>query len=508
MKRKQIVLNIVANFVSVSIGLFISFFITPYIVSTIGKEAYAFVPISNNFTSYMSILTLALTSMTSRFVTIKLHGNDLDAANDYFSTSFYSNLAMSFIVFFFSLFIIIFLDKIINIPLNILFDVRMLFALMFLGFILSLATTTFSVTSFSMNRLDVASMISNAGSLARLVVIFFMFKFYRPQVYYIGLSMCAAVIIQGILSYISSKKIRPDLIVSYRRFKFKIAKELFSSGIWNSFNQLSNILLTGIDLVMANIMLGASAAGVLAIAKTVPMALQTLVSVVPIAFSPYLTILFAKENKEKFTSELLYTLKFSAILIGIPIAGFIALASDFFGLWVPSIAGSQLTILSLLTMISMVASFSIMPLVFIFAITNKLKWPSFAVFITGLLNVTIVFILVKTTAIGIYAIAGVSSILEIFRCLIFVPIYTAICLHEKKTIFYRSIFNSLFYMSILIVVYFAITKIVSIHNWGVLLITSGIMAILGLGIGYFLIFDKEEKQKVNDVIKKYSSKLM
>ena len=503
MKRKQVFYNIVANLTSVMVGLFISFFITPYIVQSIGKEAYSFVPISNNFTSYLSILTLALTSMTSRFVTIKLHSNDIDAANDYFSTSFYSNLAMSLLIFFISLFIVYFLDRILNIPVAFLLDVRILFALMLLGFVLNLASTTYSVTSFSMNRLDIASMISNVGSLARVVVIFSLFYFFKPQVYYIGLSMCAAVIIQGILSYIFSRRIRPDLKVSFSRFKFSIAFELFGAGIWNSFNQLSIILLTGMDLLMANIILGASAAGMLAIAKTVPMALQTLVSVVPLACRPYLTILFSKKDKSLFLNEIEYSVKFTSILIGIPIAGYIALSSDFFALWVPSIAGSQLTILSILTMISMCASFSTIPLTYVFTITNKLKWPSLVVFITGVLNLAFVLILLNTTNIGLYAIAGVSSILEIFRSLVFIPIYAAICLKEEKTKFFQPIFKSLVYMSVLLLTYIFFTQVFTVNSWFYIMIKAGVMAILGLLIGYIVMLNRLEKIRVISIFKNY-----
>jgi O-antigen/teichoic acid export membrane protein len=493
MKRKQLILNISANMLSVVISLCIGFILTPYIVSSIGKEAYSFIPISNNFVSYMGILTIALTSMTARFVTINVHKDDIGSANNYYSTSFYTNLATTLGMSVICFIVVIYLDKIINIPLKILNDVRALFSIMFITFLLNVSTTTFSVASFSMNRLDISSIISIIASFMRILVIILMFSFFKPRIWYIGLSVFAAISITALLNYLISKKIMPAIRISYKRVRLKIVKELFSSGVWNTFNQLSNVLMTGLDLVIANIVLGASAAGTLAIAKTVPIALQSVISVLPNAFHPYLTILYAKENRKLFINELLYTLKFNSILTGIPIAGFIVLSAVFFKLWVPSQANTQLTVLSILTMISMVGTFGIMPLTFIFTITNRLKWSSVIIFMTGFTNIVIVLALLKTTNLGLYAIAGISSVLEVLRCLVFVPIYAAHCLGERKSIFYPSIIRSLSYMALLIAFFSLIAFIIPVHSWLALLAATSLMGILGLIIGVLFMLNKKEK---------------
>jgi len=506
MKRKQVVLNIIANLISVLVSMLISFFLTPYIVRNIGKEAFSFVPISSNFTSYMTVLTISLTSMTSRFVTLKIHKNDMESANEFYSTSFYANLALSGIISILFVIIYFFLDKIINIPSGILTDVKMLFAIMFVSFIINLSTTSFSVAAFCMNRLDVSSTISIIGSFARVFVIFLTFTFLQPKIYYIGLSILVVTIIQGLSNLLISKRIIPKLKISFNKVKIKALNELFSSGIWNSFNALSYILLTGLDLVIANIMLGSSAAGTLAVAKTAPMALQTLITVVPTTFSPYLTILYAKEDSKAFLSELMYILKFTSIIIGIPIAGFIALNSAFFKLWVPSVASSEMSILALLTMISMVASFSIMPLTFIFTITNRLKWPSIFIFLTGILNVSIELLLISKTNLGLYAIAGTSSVLEIFRCLVFVPIYSAQCLNLKRTIFFNFIKRSLIYMVTIISIFSLIASIFPIHSWIQMILNASIMSIIGILVGTSITLNDEEKKKTKIILKNLARK--
>lgn len=501
MKRKQLVLNIGANVLSVLIGLFISFFLTPFIVQNIGKEAYSFVPISNNFASYLSIMTIALTSMTSRFITMELYKNNVDSANEYLSTSFYTNIVVAIFTGILSILIIFFLEKIINIPFILISDVRLLFIFILSAFVINVSTTTFSVAAFCTNRLDISSLVSISGSIARVITIFILFRYFEPKIYYIGISVLVVVIIQGIMNFVLGRKILPVLHISIRKVKAKIIYELFNSGVWNSFNQLSYVLLTGLDLVIANIMISASASGILAISKTAPLALQTLISVLPNTFNPYLTILYAKNNKPFFLKELFYILKFCAILIGIPIASFIVLSSSFFQLWVPSVVNNQMIWLSILTMVSMVASFSVMPLIFIFAITNRLKWPSIAIFTTGILNIIVVFGLLKTTNFGLYAIAGVSSFIEIFRNLLFVPMYASHCLQVNKFYFFKFISRSLSYFAILIIVYYGISKLLKIDTWSSLLLVICLMIIVGIFIGYYFMLNNIEKEKFVYIIR-------
>jgi len=111
-------------------------------------------------------------------------------------------------------------------------------------------------------------------------------------------------------------------------------------------------------------------------------------------------------------------------------------------------------------------------------------------------NIVLVYILIKTTDIGLYAIAGVSSFLEIFRCLIFVPLYASFCLNEKPTLFYSSILKSLGYMTILIIVYSSMALLIPIHSWLRLLLVAGLMAVIGLGIGIQFVLNADEKTKI------------
>ena len=63
-------------------------------------------------------------------------------------------------------------------------------------------------------------------------------------------------------------KLLPEIKVDYRKFSITAMKEMLSSGIWNSFNQASNILLTSLDLLLANVFLGSVISGTYSVSKT------------------------------------------------------------------------------------------------------------------------------------------------------------------------------------------------------------------------------------------------
>ena len=70
MKNKELLINMISSIVSFVITMGISFFLTPFIVGKLGREAYGFIGLINNIISYASVVTIALNSMAGRFITL------------------------------------------------------------------------------------------------------------------------------------------------------------------------------------------------------------------------------------------------------------------------------------------------------------------------------------------------------------------------------------------------------------------------------------------------------
>lgn len=507
MKNKQLVINMIANIFAFVVNIGINFFFTPYLIRTIGKEAYSFFPLANNFIGYVNIITVALNSMASRFITIKIHENDSEGANRYFNSVLTSNSVLALILTLPSIFFVLFINKILNIPYEILRDVQFLFGFVFLGMILTILTSVFGVATFAKNRLDLSSKRSIESNFIRVISLILMFSLFTPSVSYIGIANLLVISFVLITNIYFTKKLLPDIYINKRYFDFKAVKELLSSGVWNSVNQLSLVLLTGLDLLIANIFVGAAASGEYSIVKTIPNFIQQLVGMLVGVFVPQFTILYAQKKHEELLDNINKSIKFMGLIITIPIAFLIIFGDIFFSLWIPNENASKLFLLSNLTIIPMIVTGSINTIFNVYSVTNKLKIPALVLLITGFVNTLCVFIIIKETNLGILAIPLVSFTIGLLRNLIFTPIYAARCLSVKWNTFYKAIMRGCICALTMMFFCYLAKYNLKINSWIKLIITGGVCSLMSLFINLFIVFSSaERKEFIKNVIKLFRKK--
>ena len=157
-KNKQLIINMAASLLSCLVSLGISFLITPTVIYKLGSEAQGFVTMANNFVSYAAIAAMALNSMAGRFITVKIHQNDAEGANRYFNSVMYANLVIVAVLLLPCTLVVLYLEKLVNISPALVTDVKLLFAAMFINFMVTIIATTFSTATFAANRLDLSAL--------------------------------------------------------------------------------------------------------------------------------------------------------------------------------------------------------------------------------------------------------------------------------------------------------------------------------------------------------------
>jgi len=496
MKNKQLAINMIANIFAFVVNIGINFFFTPYLIKTIGKEAYSFFPLANNFIGYVNIITVALNSMASRFITIKIHENNDEGANRYFNSVLVSNSVLALILILPSIFFVLFINRILNVPANKLIDVQFLFGFVFFGMILSILTSVFGVATFAKNRLDLSSKRSIESNFIRVISLLVMFSLLTPSVAYIGIANLLVIIFVLITNIYFTKKLLPNILISKRFFDLNAVKELLTSGIWNSVNQLSLVLLTGLDLLIANIFVGATAAGEYSIVKTIPNFIQQLVGMLVGVFVPQFTILYAQKKHEELLDNINRSIKFMGLIITIPIAFLISFGDIFFKLWIPSENLSKLYLLSNLTIIPMIVTGSINTIFNVYSVTNKLKVPALVLLMTGFLNTLSVYILIRETNLGILAISLVSFTIGLIRNLIFTPIYAAKCLNLKWNTFYKAILRGCICALTMMLLCYALKNTIEVNSWIKLIITGGACSIVAIFINLFIVFSNSDRKEI------------
>ena len=502
--NKKITLNLIGQMLSFICTLGISFVLTPFIVAKLGKETYGFVGLANNFTSYISLFTVAIDGMLSRYVTFECARKDYKEASTYFSTAYITQVILAMVLVIPMMLIAWNVDAVVNISEEIVPDVRILWMLIFLSFLINLAFGGFNVAAFAKNRLEVTAAISIAANTLRACILLATFVLFPAHVWYVGLATIAAGILTITATYISKRKLFPELKISFKYYNIKYIGKLMIVGVWNSLNRLQQILYTGLDLLLTNLFINGAEMGILSIAKTVPTQISTLISTVSGAFDPAMTIEYAKEDKSDFLKQTKFAMKFCGFICSIPILGFIAFGMKFYHLWMPSLEYGdilKIQVLAVLTMFPQIFSVYIFPLYTVNTITTKLKVPVLLSIGIGVVNILTVFILLKTTDLGVYAVAGVSSVLWILRVFLFVPTYAAYTLGLKMTTFYEPLIRGVFNVFVTGTVMCAISYFVSVESWLQLIIAVIPAGIIGYIVCFFIMFKKDDREKAIKMIK-------
>lgn len=503
-KGKQLSINLVTQIVSFGLNLAISFLLTPFVIENIGKDVYGFVSLANNFTSYVSVFTIALNGILSRYVTIAFSRKDYKSASRYLSSVLVANCAIMIVLIPVSVIFVANLGGFINLPVGFEPDIKVLFLLTFISFVLNLPGCCFNTATYATNRLDKSNICNMLGSIIRIAVILILLYALTPHVWYVGLGGLLSTIFMIVLNMHFKRKLMPQVKVSLKFFDWSAVKELLSVGIWNSINQLTQLLMTGLDLIIANLFIGVMSMNLLSYAKMIPTQLLTLISTVAGLFAPIMTVAFATNNMKKFISETNFAIKLCGFLCSVPIIGLVVFGKDFFGLWLSALSPEEVNIVSILSILTILPQFFsvyIYPLYSVNTITTKLRVPVIVSFVMGLLNVAVVFILVKTTNLGVYAVAGTSTVFSIVRILFFTPMYAAHSIKAPYRTFYKPLGRGILSSAIMIVVFIVVRKVLVISDWTSFFITCAVAGISGYLISFVLVFSKEEKQKVIEAVK-------
>lgn len=501
--NKQIAKNLILNSISFASNFIISLAFTPYLICTVGKEAYSFFPLINNMIGYTSIITTAVGSMAGRFITMQIYKDDMEDANRYLNAMWVSNFVLSIIFTFLSVATVVFIDDILTIPAYLLSDVRWLFGLGVFSMVLGLLTSYLSIPTYVRNRVDLSSSRTVMTNLIRIGSIFALFVIFRPSIVYMSLSALIASIAGIIFNYNLKKRLLPDLTIAPKKyFNFSYVKTLTSSGVWNSVNQLSNMLLYQLDLLITNIFIGAAVTGDYAIAKTAPTLILQLLAMLSGTFVAQYNIMYAQGKIDAVVADICKSMVIVGMLIAIPI-GFLVVYSDcFYGLWVPGQDAHMLQMMTIITIVPMIFGGSINPIFGIFSVTNKLKIPSFVLLGAGLIQVLIIVGLLKTTSFGIWAIIIVSAIQGGLRNFIFSPMYGAHCLGKKWNTFYPTMFRAIAGVFVVIALSFASRQMYNVNTWFSFFVSGGLISICSLLINCFVMLKKVERMYLFSIIRK------
>ena len=493
---KRLATTILISGVGTLLSYLINFFLTPYISENVGIEAYGFVSIAKTAVSYAQIVMVALTTFIVRFIAINYHKEDIERSKAYYSSSIVACVTISTIIYVIAILVTFNLEKLLVIPDELVHSVKILFLLAFLNFVFTTLVTPLNSGSYIKNRLDLNGILKIISYLTESVCLIIIFSLIKPDVWIVGLGSVIASLVLVIGNYFLNRKLIPEIKFEKKLVSFQCVKDMISNGIWQSINSLGNVLNSGLDLIISNLMLSAIETGQIAVVKTIALMFSTLYQVVGQPFQPRMLKVYSKDDKNLFFVELKKAMKICGYFSNVAFAGFVALGWSYFKLWLPNEDTNVLYILAIITVFGSITEGIAQPMYYVNTLTLKKKFPCIVTVCGGVLNTLSMILLLNFTNIGVYSIVLTTAVIMTCINLIFSPTYCALSLKLNPLNIYKVIFRHILSVILMIIVFKFVAYIFIPNNWIALIIEAFIMAVLGLFVHVFIMTTKDEKRRI------------
>lgn len=499
--RLATVFNVASAIATLGVQMAVSFFLSSYLVSTLGEVANGFTQLANNFVSYASLVTLAFNSMGSRFISAAYHRGKIDDSVAYYSTLIVCNAILCLVFLPIAIVVLVNLGSIVNMGNADPVDVGLLFAFVFANFGANLFVSLFCSAMFVVNKVYIQNAINLVRNVLNAALLVFVYSFFETRVSYVSLVALMLTLVSAPICYAIKRKVVPELAFNTRAFSGRFVRDLTSSGIWNTVNQCGNILTTGLDLLFANWFVGASPMGVLSVAKTLPSAITNLATTLNNNLEPELVIVYAKEGVDGLYHRVMMDIRLSNLIVAAPIGVFCALAPAFYRLWMPSLDAEELTVLSILTLGAYIPWAGPQVVFNVFTVMNRLKLNSVSFLGGAVLNFVFVLLALNLTDLGVYAIAGVSTVIAVTRNILIIAPYVSSLLdkpwwtvHREMAVSFLSVVGS----AAIAVVFGAL---VPTGSWGGLVGAILISCLISWLAVFLTTFSREQRNRYIGLVK-------
>lgn len=426
--------NLLGNAGSFVVSLAIGVWMTPYLISHLGVATYGLVPLATNITSYMAIITVALSGSVGRFLAVDIAGDDVESANRTFNTSLLASLALAIALLPLVGALAWFGPSVLSVPPGQENAARWLLLSAGLAFLINTVGSNFAASTFARNRLDLQRMADVIGTLTQAACIVILFAVYGASLWQVGLALLAMAAARQITNWALWRRLTPELRVCRNAFDGSKLRSVLGMGGWLTVNAAGAILLLQAELLMANLMLGAHAAGLYAPLVQWSTLLRSLTGVASGVLTPTFVVHYVRGEEDRLTSVARLAVKTLGLAIALPVGLVAGLSEPLLRTWLGDEYAHLWPLLALMTL-PLSINLAVIPLYGVNQAMNRLLCPSAVIVPAGLANVALAAVLAGPLGWGLYGIAGAGVIVQTCYSLFFTPVYAAHILRRHHSTF-------------------------------------------------------------------------
>ena len=305
------------------------------------------------------------------------------------------------------------LDRMLQIPQELTADVKLLFFIVLMRYLLTLLRTAFDAAAFISERIDLAEKLQSAAYLLQAGLLLALCLLLQPHVWYVGLAAAVGALLLLAGNLRLCHKLTPELQFHVKDFSPHAVWEVLSTGSWTALNNLGNLLNSGLDLLITNLMLNATVMGQISVAKSLETIVSGMIMKISTVFRPRCLRLYAEDKMEELTGLLKISMRCTGGFCNLVVMGFFVCGHDFMALWLPGQNTDFLFRAGLIVLLSDIATGAVQPLYYVYTLTQKLRLPCCVTILMGTANVLSMYILLRYTSVGAYAVLLTTLVISV-----------------------------------------------------------------------------------------------
>jgi O-antigen/teichoic acid export membrane protein/predicted O-methyltransferase YrrM len=334
-QARTLLRNVASNWAGYAVHVAVAFFLTPYVIHSLGETRYGIWSLVIGVVGYYGLLDLGVASGMTQYLTRYLAANDVDKLNRSASTGFIALSGIGFLVFVGSLIVALNASSLFRIQAASPMEVSLVLAITGSSVALQFVFFTYSAVFTAVQRFDLSNIIGISTRLLSAVATILCLDAGYGLV---GLSLVVAGtnVIDYLIRWRVAGRLLPHMRISPKLVNLESLREVVSFGVWNSVSAGSVRLISYTDALVIAAFMPVAAVAPFAIAANLRSYFDDIFVRAGFVFFPAVTELDAQQNRVGLRQLYLTSSKF--MFLGSIFFGSIAIfsAQDFFRLWVGS----------------------------------------------------------------------------------------------------------------------------------------------------------------------------
>lgn len=475
------------------------FWFTPYLIRHLGLANFGLIPLATSVVSYMSIFTLSMNSSVSRFLTVALTRKDFGEAGRLFNTALFSVVGLSLVLLVFVVLGSLCVDKFLTVPAGSEQQVRVLFAMAGVAFLINAVFSPFSTPAFSCNRLEFSNLVSICQTLARVGFVVVFFTWGSARLWQIGGSLLVAALVAAVGAIYIWRSLAPELVIRTSDFNWNTLKVITQTSGWVFLVQVGTLLFLSIDLIVINRLMGVEANARYAAVLQWSNMLRGLAGTVAGIFTPTLVSHYAKNDMDALVNDGNRAIKFLGVFVALPIGLVCGFARPLLTVWLGK-DFSQFAPLMVLLVAPLSVNLAISPLFTIALAKDQMRLPGIVQLVAGVLNLLLALVLCGPVGWGMYGVAAAGAIILTGKNLVYMPLFTARLTHRPWYQFYREMGTIISATAVVGVVSWLLSTWLNISTWPSFIAACGCVSLFYANYVYFLALNPNERTIIAKMI--------